>query len=404
MDERQWIIADHNADLWVENLDIGPKELGVPDCRVTKRRLKNGMSNGIDLLNVTCGELSFVVLPTRGMSLWNGSYKGLDLGWKSPIKGPIHPSFVATSDRGGLGWLQGFDEWIVRCGLDSNGAPGPDKVRDNNGNYITVDLNLHGKIANTPAYFVSITSNPLQETLQITGHVLESALFHPLLELQTTISVSPGSSRITVSDTILNRQATRAEFQLLYHCNFGPPFLSTGSRFLMPFNTMTPRDSRAKEDLPEDPVKALEFATTCMEPKSGYVEQVYYFKPSSLPGDTTSLAALVTADHCHAAVVRFDCQQLPCLTFWKNTAASEQGYVVGIEPATNYPNTRSVERQAGRVINLDPGSHYEAQLMFEVALGEEEVAGIEAEIGQIHELADGRFIPQCDSDSSLIAG
>jgi hypothetical protein len=101
----------------------------------------------------------------------------------------------------------------------------------------------------------------------------------------------------------------------------------------------------------------------------------------------------VTADHCHAAVVRFDCQQLPCLTFWKNTAAIEQGYVVGIEPATNFPNTRSIERQAGRVINLDPGSHYDAQLMFEVALGEEEVASIEAEIGQIHELADGRFQP-----------
>ena len=26
-------------------------------------------------------------------------------------------------DPGGLGWLEGFDELFVRCGLDSNGPP-----------------------------------------------------------------------------------------------------------------------------------------------------------------------------------------------------------------------------------------------------------------------------------------
>ena len=385
----QWLVTDHATGVWVETLDLGPAQLGLPDCRVTKRRLRGGLSDGVDLLQVTCGELTFAVLPTRGMGLWRGAYRGLELGWQSPVRGPVHPSYVVPGERGGLGWLRGFDEWVVRCGLDSNGAPGPDTVLDNNGNPITVQLDLHGKIANVPAHYLAITADPAQEVLQITGHVAETALFHPLLELQTTISVTPGSSRITVADSVLNRQATPAELELLYHCNFGPPFLAAGSRVAVPFAAMAPRDARAQEGLGAAPVAAQAHAATCLAPTAGYVEQVYFFQPAARPGDGASLAALIAADASRAAVVRFDSRQLPCLTLWKNTAATEQGYVVGLEPATNYPNTRAVERAAGRVVSLQPGARYDAQVMFEVALGEEAVADVTAEIGQIHDTAAG---------------
>ena len=384
---RQWTLYDHASGVWVETLDLGPAELGLPECRVTKRRLRGGLSDGVDLVQVTCGALTFAILPTRGMGLWRGSFRGLDLGWQAPVRGPVHPSHVVSGERGGLGWLRGFDEWMVRCGLDSNGAPGPDTVLDNNGNPITVGLDLHGRIANTPAHYVSVTADPAQEVLQVTGHVAESALFHPLLELQTTISVTPGSSRITVADTVINRQAVPAELELLYHCNFGPPFLAEGSRVAVPYHAMAPRDERAADGLGDDPDIASARATTCLAPTAGYVEQCYFFRPAALPGDGASLAALITADHRRAAVVRFDCRQLPCLTLWKNTAATGQGYVIGIEPATDYPNTRAVERAAGRVIRLDPAARYQAQIMLEVALGEEEVAGVAAEIGQIHDTA-----------------
>ncbi|MCY4484955.1 MAG: aldose 1-epimerase family protein [Spirochaetaceae bacterium] len=384
---RQWTLCDHAAGVWVETVDLGPAELGMPDCRITKRRLRGGLSDGVDLVQVTCGELSVAILPTRGMGLWRGSYRGLDLGWQAPVHGPVHPSHVVTGERGGLGWLRGFDEWVVRCGLDNNGAPGPDTVLDNNGNPITVQLDLHGRIANTPAHYVSVTADPAQEVLQVTGHVAESALFHPLLELQTTISVTPGSSRITIADTVINRQVVPAELELLYHCNFGPPFLAEGSRVAVPYHAMAPRDKRAAEGLGGDPDTASVRATTSLAPTAGYIEQCYFFRPAALPEDGASLAALIAPDLSRAAVVRFDCRQLPCLTLWKNTAATEQGYVIGIEPATNYPNTRAVERAAGRVVNLEPGARHGAQVMLEVALGEEQVAGVAAEIGQIHDTA-----------------
>ena len=386
---RQWTLSDHAAGVWVETVDLGPAELGLPGCRVSKRRLRGGLSDGVDLIQVTCGELTFAILPTRGMGLWRGSFRGLGLGWQAPVHGPVHPAYVVSGERGGLGWLRGFDEWVVRCGLDNNGAPGPDTVLDNNGNPITVRLDLHGRIANTPAHYVSVTADPAQEVLQVTGHVAESALFHPLLELQTTISVTPGSSRITVADSVVNRQATPAELELLYHCNFGPPFLTEGSRVAMPYHAMAPRDARATDGLGDDPDTGGARAAACMAPTAGYIEQCYFFRPAALPGDGASLAALFAPDYRHAAVVRFDCRQLPCLTLWKNTAATAQGYVIGIEPATNYPNTRAVERAAGRVVNLEPEARYEAQIMLEVALGEEEVAAVAAEIGQIHDTASG---------------
>ena len=50
---------------------------------------------------------------------------------------------------------------------------------------------------------------------------------------------------------------------------------------------------------------------------------------------------------------------MPCFTVWKNTGAVEDGYVTGIEPATNYPNFKSFERQQGRVKLLPPAGKWE---------------------------------------------
>ena len=51
-----------------------------------------------------------------------------------------------------------------------------------------------------------------------------------------------------------------------------------------------------------------------------------------------------------AIALRFNRQELPCFTVWKNTAALEDGYVTGLEPATNFPNFKTFERQQGRVV------------------------------------------------------
>ena len=90
------------------------------------------------------------------MGIWKGRYSGRSIGWNSPVRRPFTPNLVDLQDRGGLGWLAEFDEAIVRCGLDSTRAPGPDVVPNNMGVPTQVDLTLHGKIANLPAWRVEI--------------------------------------------------------------------------------------------------------------------------------------------------------------------------------------------------------------------------------------------------------
>ncbi len=117
---------------------------------------EGGLQDGVDLIRVDNGALSFYIVPTRGMGIWKGVYKGIPLGWDSPVRDPVHPGFLDLNDRGGLGWLKGFNEWIVRCGLESNGGPCKDMIVDNNGNRSEVALTLHGKVANIPARFVEV--------------------------------------------------------------------------------------------------------------------------------------------------------------------------------------------------------------------------------------------------------
>src|SRR5262249_17907032 len=71
--------------------------------------------------------------------------------------------------------------------------------------------------------------------------------------------------------------------------------------------------------------------------------------------------------------MRWSVKQLPYLTLWKNTAAVEDGYVIGVEPGTSYPNMRKVERKAGRVPKLDGGKSYTMTLDFAVHAGAKEV-------------------------------
>src|SRR5207237_3508608 len=144
-----------------------------------------GPRDGIDLIEIHNGALAYSILPTRGMGLWRGEYRGNYLGWRAPLFGPVHPKLVNLEGRQGLGWLAGFDEWLCRCGLASNGPPG-----DDGGTRLT----LHGRVANLPAHYdeARVHLDPPFE-LTVTGVVEEASPFGPHLRLSTTSPLVPGS-------------------------------------------------------------------------------------------------------------------------------------------------------------------------------------------------------------------
>lgn len=358
---KSWILTDVTSDVWLDSLSVSNDSLRLPtpqDWSIRKRTLRGGLRDGIDLIEVHNGALSFGILPTRGMGLWRGEYRGNFLGWRSPVNGPVHPQFVQQEGRGGIGWLDGFDEWLCRCGLSSNGPPGEDTYTDKNGRVVKSRHTLHGRIANLPAHLVEMRVNldpPFE--LSVIGQVAEAGLFVSHLQLTTTYTTVPGSNRLVIHDQAENLAAQPAEMQLLYHCNVGPPFLEAGSRVVVPIKEMSPISPRAAE--------GIDTFDTYAGPVAGFAEQVYCYELLS-DAAGRSLAMLYNAKADRALVVRMNLSELPCFTVWKNTAALEDGYVTGLEPALNFPNFKNFERQQGRVRILPPGGKWEAKWSLEV--------------------------------------
>jgi hypothetical protein len=393
---KTWTLTDVHGDVWLDSFAAGNDTLHLPtphDWSLRKRTLRGGLRDGLDLIEVHNGALAFSILPTRGMGLWRGDYRGNALGWRAPFVGPVHPKYVRPGERGGIGWLAGFDELLCRCGLASNGPPGEDVHTDATGHIQRTPLTLHGRIANLPAQAVEVrvSLDPPFE-LSVSGEVEESALFCPQLRLNTTYTTIPGSNRLVIHDIVTNRAARPAEMQMLYHCNFGSPFLEAGSRVHAPIREMAPQTPRAAE--------GIDTHDTYAGPMVGFAEQVYlYDLLADARGHT--LVLLVNAAADRAVALRFHRQELPCFTVWKNTGAIEEGYVTGLEPATNYPNFKSFERQQGRVPVLPPGGRWECRWTLEVADNSAAVAALMAEVATlqshgralIHRTPQAKFSP-----------
>jgi len=361
-----WTLTDVEQGIHQSNFRIAAGDLpdAVGSWQVSQRTLQGGLSQGVDLLEIDTGRMRLIILPTRGMGVWRAATAGgRTLGWKSPVRGPVHPNFVPLHDPSGLGWLEGFDELLVRCGLESNGAPefGED------GQLV---YPLHGRIANRPAHRVDVTVDNDARTISVCGLVEETRFHFQKLRLTATITTSFDSTAFTISDRVENFGGTPAQMQMLYHLNIGEPLLGEGSKFVAPAKRITPAgstDSAPKGWNDYGPAVA------------GAAEQCYTV---NLAGDSTghTQVLLKNANGTEGAALGFDAGQLPCFTLWKNLVAGRDGYVTGLEPATNYPNCRSAEANAGRIVPLEPGETWAADLTIDWLTNTDEVKQAEKAI------------------------
>ena len=332
---------------------------------VTKYNLSGGRQEGVEIIDVDNGVMKFTVVPTRGFNVWKASVGDLRFGWDSPVKEIVHPQFVNLAERDGLGWLNGFGEWMSRCGLESIGAPCKD------GNLI---LTLHGRINYIPASYVEVRFEPVPvPRIVLRGTVDETLMFGPQLRLTAEISTEIGKPVLTFDDTVTNLADAPQEMESLYHVNFGPPLLGAGAHFVAPIKKVAPRDLRAAEG----GMTGWNSYTGPHQP--GYTEQVYLME---LYADDAGLtdALLKSPDGTKGALLSFNVHELPFLTLWKNEAPSKTGYVTGLEPGTSFPYPKPIERMAGRVPKLKGGESYRTQVTFRGLISAEEVQGAEVSI------------------------
>ncbi|MGN6136173.1 MAG: DUF4432 family protein [Aureliella sp.] len=179
------------------------------EFRIDRVVLEGGRRSGVEMILVDTGRVRAAVLPTRGMSLWRANIDGLDLGWRSPVDGPVHPQWVPLSEPSGLGWLDGFDELLVRCGLRSFGAPDFDAE---SGRLL---FPLHGRIGNLPADNLELEIDAPHSLLHVRGHVAESRFLQVNLHLEAGYTFAIGSPTIEIHDRVRNGSDQPADAQLL---------------------------------------------------------------------------------------------------------------------------------------------------------------------------------------------
>ncbi|MHC1769061.1 MAG: aldose 1-epimerase family protein [Verrucomicrobiia bacterium] len=373
--------VERNIDLADWSIDSRALRLEGRKFEIRKRRLHGGRQEGVDLITIDNGRLAVTVIPTRGMGILKVESPALRLGWNSPVRQVVHPQFVNLQSRGGLGWLEGFNEWLVRCGLESAGAPGKDQFITNTGDQAEMDLTLHGKIANIPASEVEVVIERVPPfAIRLRGKVDEAMFYGPKLELWTELVIEPGAMRFQVQDTVTNRGGADQEFELIYHINFGEPLVQAGAAFAGAAKRVTPINAHAAKDVAQH--------ASYSGPIPGFVEQVYCMEPlADAQGRTTVLLRNAAGDR--AASLAYAVHQLPCFTLWKSTNVAEEGYVTGLEPGTSFPNNRRVEREAGRVPKLTPGES--RRFVIDVALHttREEVAGASQQVERLRVSAAG---------------
>ncbi len=330
-------------------------------------RFVGGRADGVEIVRIDTGAAVVHVLPTRGMAIWNIESGSVRYGWDSPVAGPVHPALVPLFDPGGLGWLEGFDELVTRCGLESNGAPEHDAQG-------RLTYPLHGRIANLPADGLQIEFDEASGRLELIGDLCESRLFFSNFRLRSRLRVRAGRPTVEILDDVTNEGSKPSTMQLLYHINVGVPVLQEGARLIMPVDRLAPKDALAAAEIDQWD----QFG----EPQVGYSERVYFAELKSDDTNRTT-AMLQNADASHALAVTFGTKTLPRFIVWKNTADRADGYVTGLEPATNFPNPRSFEASQDRVVEIQPEETVSFRVTLNPLSNGEQVAAMRQRIENI---------------------
>ncbi len=275
--------------------------------------LNEGKGEGLKCIDVYNNSgLSFTVLPSRGLDIAALKFRGINLSFLSNT-GFVNSSYFTENGRSGFmrNFTAGF---LTTGGLTYMGYASRQP-----------ELGLHGLIANIPATNVA---HGMDEggTLQVEGKIRQSEVFGENYLLQRKISCELNSNVFYIEDTITNLSFQTQPLMILYHMNFGYPFLSKHLRLHL----------KAKESFDQNGRQAEEYDHFSV-PMDGKGEIVYkhVIQPES---DRLARVVLENSDVNISVTISYEPDKLPVLNEWKSMGNGN--YVVGIEPGTNDVNGR----------------------------------------------------------------
>ncbi|HEX4272843.1 MAG TPA: aldose 1-epimerase family protein [Rhizomicrobium sp.] len=367
-DTHSKVLTDTSTNLATASWKITSAEWakGGPAWRVELKTLHGGRQEGVQVIEVDNGAMTFTIVPTRGFEVWKAQAGDLRLGWDSPVHDIIHPSYIRLTDNGGQGWVAGFGGLMARGGLASFGSP----VQDGD-----QQLTLHGHVDYIPASYISVRYEAGRLILR--GMVDDFQTFGPQLRLISEISTPIGKPEIQFDDQVTNMSDAPQEIELLYHTNFGTPILGAGAEFEAPVKQVAPMNPASAEGGMKD------WNRYTGPHGAGYKAKVFNLQLYADAKGRTQ-AMLKSADGARGVLMTFDTNGLPYMSLWKNEVTAKGGYVTGLEPGTGFPNARPVERAAGRVPRLAGGQSHHVHLVITALTSKNDV---DVAASAIHALA-----------------
>ena len=154
--------------------------------------------------------------------------------------------------------------------------------------------------------------------IYVCGEVKEAALFGKNLVMKRCFAVSENA--ILINDTLENQGYSKADYVLLYHVNYGYPFLDECLEMQIPAIASDPLTEEAATN------KADMFRITA--PIDGGEEHVYYHTLSE------GKVRLVNPERQMAIEMLYNVQDFPFTLEWKSMISGD--YALGIEPSLTW--------------------------------------------------------------------
>ena len=355
-------ISEGNWSMTSQQMNVSTK---IP-FKIENTVLHGGKQAGSEVITITSGDFTIKLSPTRGMGILSVVGDGIRLGWDSPVDEVVNPAYMNLESRGGLGWLEGFNEMMVRCGFEWTGhAVAADGMM----------YTLHGKAGNTPVSKVVVTVDEnAPHMISVKGLIKENAFKKSNLETWAELRYIPGSKSFSVHDKLTNKGDYARDYQIIYHSNFGTPLLEEGAKFSAPVKEISPFNEYA--------IKGLDDWQTYLGPTKDFDEMVFNVVPFA-DKDNKTLAMLMNKAGDKGAGIEFDVTQLPVLSLWKNTDTLRQGYVTGLEPGTSFAYPVTIAREQGLVPTIKPHESKEFTLVYSLLSDKDAVAAYQKRIDAI---------------------
>lgn len=319
---------------------------------------QEGRANGSRLVEVKNDDMRFLVMGDKALDVAELEYKGMTLSFtaKPGLNGRNH--FDTNGEEAIRSIMGGL---FFTCGLQN--ICGPVEV---NGN----DHPMHGRIRTTPAEHLCSDAywDGENYVLEVKGEMREGHLFGTNLVLRRTIRSVFGSGKIEIIDEVENQTAEEADLMLMYHCNFGYPFLRPGTRLVLPTKSVKGREQWSQDHLDQ--------WETIGAPIDGETEYVYIHE---LAGDENnrSFAAIVNDELGFGVRLDFDRNVQPYFMEWMSMKTGD--YVIGLEPSNSIVYGRKYHEAEGTMHKLAPFAKETYHLSFTILKDAEAIAATEAD-------------------------